>query len=96
MRVRSSGGTCLPAIFPTAVMPSMEAACASCGMPATMSPMAYRCGSSVSMYGPTCTNPRSILAFVFSRPRFSVFGTRPTAISTCSAVTLLRFAGLSR
>src|SRR5579863_6806411 len=40
-------------------------------------------------------NPRSSFAFDFSRPRFSVFGTRPTAISTRSAEMVCVFPALS-
>src|SRR5258708_25354221 len=37
---------------------------------------------SVSMYAPTCTAPRSTLAFDFSSPQLSVIGLRPTASSS--------------
>ena len=40
MRLRLMGLAGLPAMCATAIMPSMVATCASCGVPATTSPMA--------------------------------------------------------
>src|SRR5207249_4355052 len=70
-----------PAPRLTAIRPSIMAACARCGSPAPMSPMAYSPFSAVSMLSPTWTNPRSSLAFDFSSPQPSVMGLRPTASS---------------
>ena len=60
-----------------------------------MSPMAYNPFSAVSMYSPTCTNPRSILAFDFSNPQPSVIGLRPTASSSFSACSVCDLPSLS-
>ena len=57
-----------PAMWVTATMPSIMAACASCGRPATISPMAYKPFSSVSMVGPTLYETAIQLGFRFFQP----------------------------
>ena len=77
------------------MMPSMDAACASCGMPATMSPMAYR----LRLGGLHVRSHVHEAAFEL-RVRFlqaevlASAATRPTAISTCSAASVCACAGL--
>ena len=95
MRVFTIGCVGFPAMCVTATMPSIIAACASCGNPATMSPTAYKFGSAVSMNSFTCTNPRSTFALDFSSPQFSVIGLRPTASSSFSARSVCAFPSLS-
>ena len=66
-------------------MPLIAPTCASCGSPATMSPMAKMPGSAVSCASFTLISPRSSSMRVFSTPMPPVRPARPTATSTFSA-----------